>query len=140
MLTLPPLAGPRYYLTLSRVTFLCLQYIVKFEFVYHRLIGVVGLKELRKAIEDANSGQVNRTHMHQIRFLQVLNFYTWNSFAGYFYNLIPCFPPHIYFLAFSFQAAETPKPRDVESPKDSGVRKRKGGQANVNGQVNAKSS
>jgi len=53
-----------------------------------RLIGVVGLKELRKAIEDANSGQ----------------------------------------------AAESPKPRDIESPKDSGVRKRKGGQANVNGQ------
>lgn len=53
-----------------------------------RLIGVVGLKELRKAIEDANSGQ----------------------------------------------AAETPMPRDIESPNDSGARKRKGGQANVNGQ------
>jgi len=53
-----------------------------------RLIGVVGLKELRKAIEDANSGQ----------------------------------------------AAETPMPRDVESPNDLGARKRKGGQANVNGQ------
>ena len=38
------------------------------------------------------------------------------------------------FLTF-LQAAETPKPRDVESPKDSGVRKRKGGQANVIGQV-----
>merc|ERR1719334_1012303 len=44
-----------------------------------RLIGVVGLKELRKAIEDANSGQ----------------------------------------------AAETPIPRDIESPNDSGTRKRK---------------
>merc|ERR1711973_329347 len=53
-----------------------------------RLIGVVGLKELRKAIEDTNSGQ----------------------------------------------AAETPIPRDIESPNDSGARKRKGGQANVNGQ------
>merc|ERR1719422_2050168 len=53
-----------------------------------RLIGVVGLKELRKAIEDANSGQ----------------------------------------------AAETPMTRDIESPNDSGARKRKGGQANVNGQ------
>ena len=27
-------------------------------------------------------------------------------------------------------------PRDIESPNDSGARKRKGGQANVNGQVN----
>merc|ERR1719167_248330 len=53
-----------------------------------RLIGVVGLKELRKAIEDANSGQ----------------------------------------------AAETPMPREIESPSDSGARKRKGGHANVNGQ------
>ena len=43
------------------------------------------------------------------------------------------------FSSFFFQAAETPKPRDVESPKDSGVRKRKGGQANVDGQVNANS-
>ena len=39
---------------------------------WFRLIGVVGLKELRKAIEDANSGQVTRTHMHQIRAEEVL--------------------------------------------------------------------
>jgi len=50
--------------------------------------------------------------------------------------LTPRFPT-FYFLTVSFfysQAAEIPKPRDVESPKDSGVRKRKGGQANVIGQ------
>ena len=41
---------------------------------HNRLIGVVGLKELRKAIEDANSGQVTRTHMHQIKSLQAVNF------------------------------------------------------------------
>ena len=35
--------------------------------------------------------------MHQIRFLQVVNFYTWNSLVGHFYNLIPCSPPHIFF-------------------------------------------
>ena len=47
----------------------------------------------------------------------------------------------LYSLTFFliFQAAEIPKPRDVESPKDSGVRKRKGGQANVTGQVRATS-
>ena len=39
---------------------------------HNRLIGVVGLKELRKAIEDANSGQVTRTHMHQIKSLQAV--------------------------------------------------------------------
>ena len=52
-------------------------------------------------------------------------------------NLIACFPLAFSSLTLSnfFQAAETPKPRDVESPKDSGVRKRKGGQANVIGQV-----
>ena len=75
------------------------------------------MKELRKAIEDANSGQVNRTHMHPINPLQQINFF------------------HI--SASFFQAAETPKPRDVESPKDTGVRRRKGGQANTNGQVTA---
>ena len=41
---------------------------------HNRLIGVVGLKELRKAIEDANSGQVTRTHMHQFKSLQAVNF------------------------------------------------------------------
>ena len=62
-------------------------------------------------------------------------FTTWN---------VALFSPDIFFpgpfLTFSFQAAESPKPRDIESPKDSGVRKRKGGQANVNGQVIAISS
>ena len=47
------------------------------EIFHHRLIGVVGLKELRKAIEDANSGQVNRTHMHLIKSLQAVNFPLW---------------------------------------------------------------